>query len=412
MMGSSQRFRHAAVGGAVGLTVTLLAALVPMFGSSAIGDVVPEVHPLTISKTAATSWVRDFDWTIDKSVSPASVTTAANSATFQYTVVATKGAAQDSGYAVSGAITIGNANILAFPLTGITDAIENNPAAASCVLDYNGAGAGVGVAPTSIAANSTLVVDYVCTFASAAAALATDSNTANVAWTDPVTGAAYNVSAHQSYAWGPPTSVTDEHVVVDDVFNGGAPEVLGTPSASQTFVYSRTVAVPASGCVDYANTATVRESDGDRTDSAAIHVCRATNAGFTRGYWTNKNGASWISANQAAVQATLAAYPNVLAGVGSSASAIASAISGSNSSGDGFQQFRAQFLSTALSVKKTPSLGNQFVSGPGGLCLSVSSWLAYGDANLAALLANRTDLLALKSLFDAINNNAAPSCIP
>ena len=62
---------------------------------------------LALSKTADPSFTRSYTWTITKSVDQTSVTTAANSATFNYTVVATKSAPTDSGWKVTGAITRG-----------------------------------------------------------------------------------------------------------------------------------------------------------------------------------------------------------------------------------------------------------------------------------------------------------------
>jgi hypothetical protein len=385
--------------------------------SFCFGDFVRPAAELTIEKTAVPTYARDFDWTIDKSVTPALITTAEDTATFHYTVAVTKGAAVDSGHAVSGVITIFNPNGAGTPaatITSITDAIEGDPAAASCVLDYNGVTAGLGTAPTSIASGGTVLVDYTCTFASAAAALLTDSNTATVNWVDPNTQAGLDASAVQGYAWPAPATVTDHEVVVQDVFNGLPPEVLGTISASTTFNYDRTVNVPASGCVTYANTATVIETGDDSFDSASVQACRKTNDGFTRGFWTNKNGAKWIDANEAAVQTMLNTYSDVLAGVLATSSSIASHIAGSNSSGDGFPQFRAQFLATALSVLKSPggSLGGQFVTGPGDECKSITEWLVYGNANLDTLLLDKAALLELKDLYDAVNNNVAPSCIP
>lgn len=365
---------------------------------------------LTINKTAVPTYSRDFDWTIDKSVDPASVTTAANTATFHYTVQVNKGPAQDTGHAVTGTIDIANVNPVAVTITGVTDAIEGNPAAAACVL--------LDAVPASIAANSVVQIDYSCTFASAAAALATDSNTATVSWTDPGTGAALSASDIESYTWpDPPATVTDDSVTVDDAFNGQLPVGLvpGTISASHTYNYDRTVAVPASGCFTYDNTATVHETEGDSSDSASVVVCRATNDGFTRGFWTNKNGAKWINANLGAVQGMINTYSNVLAGVPATAAGIKATIEGSNSSGDAFTQFRAQFLATALSVLKSPggALGNQFVSGPGGACKSITQWLVYGNANYGgALLDTKAELIALKDLYDAVNNNVAPLCVP
>lgn len=380
-------------------------------------EVCREYDDLTIDKTADTSFVRDFDWTIDKAViGPTVITTANNTATFTYRVTATKGAAQDSGHEVDGTITIDNPNDVAVTITDISDSLEPS-LTADCALDFNGATAGLGTEPTSIPANGQIVVGYHCTFASAAAALATTTNTATVDWTDPGTLGAKTASDTANYTWGDPDSTTDDCVDVDDAFNGGAPVLLGNVCVTTTFPdYTRTVDVPASGCTDYPNLATVHDTDNPDSDDATVRACRQTNDGFTRGFWTNKNGAKWIQANQAAVQSMLSTYSNVLAGVGSSAASIKATIEGSNSSGDAFTQFRAQFLATALSVLKSPggALGNQYVSGPGGACKTITEWLVYGNTNYGngTLLDTKAELLELKDLYDAVNNNVAPLCTP
>ena len=72
----------------------------------------------------------------------------------------------------------------------------------------------------------------------------------------------------------------------------------GDPNFS--FTYSRTVNVPASGCVSYDNTATFTTNDTSATgsDKVTVQVCAAVN-GKTQGFWGNKNGQALLVANDA-----------------------------------------------------------------------------------------------------------------
>ncbi len=56
-------------------------------------------------------FTRSYDWTITKSVDQTAVTTSSDTATFNYTVVVTKSAATDSGWTVTGTISVTNPNV-------------------------------------------------------------------------------------------------------------------------------------------------------------------------------------------------------------------------------------------------------------------------------------------------------------
>ena len=66
---------------------------------------------LAVTNTATPSFTRTFGWTVTKSVDQTSQKIAAGgSATFDYSVDVGKDAGVDSGWAVTGTITVGNPN--------------------------------------------------------------------------------------------------------------------------------------------------------------------------------------------------------------------------------------------------------------------------------------------------------------
>ena len=70
--------------------------------------------PIGVGLTATPSFSRDYDWSITKAVDRTSARLApGTTAAFNYTVVATPSAAQDSNFALSGNITLTNPNIVA-----------------------------------------------------------------------------------------------------------------------------------------------------------------------------------------------------------------------------------------------------------------------------------------------------------
>ena len=104
---------------------------------------------LTVSKTAATSYNRDWSWTIDKSVvGEASQNVSGNEATFDYLVTLDK-TTTDSAWAVSGTITVTNPNDWDVTVD-VTDLVSDDieatvvggadaviPAGGSVDFDYN-----------------------------------------------------------------------------------------------------------------------------------------------------------------------------------------------------------------------------------------------------------------------------------
>jgi hypothetical protein len=212
---------------------------------------------LALAKTADPGFVRSFDWTITKAVDQTSVTTAAGTATFNYTVVVTKSAPTDSGWKVTGVISVTNPNVYSVTNVQVTEQGVDNGGV--CVLDASG---NVG----TLVQGQTATVGYTCTYAAVPAPLA-GTNTAKVTWTlpegaaptDPTSG-----TVTQAFVFGAPTTIVHDAVNVGDMFDGAAPATFADGAAitaSKTFHYARTVAVPASNCRAVNNVANITATD-------------------------------------------------------------------------------------------------------------------------------------------------------
>lgn len=129
---------------------------------------VPAADNLTVTKTADPTFDRSFTWSIDKSVDNTSLNGLFGTATFNYSVAVTKSAASDSGWKVTGTISVTNPN--ADPVTGVDVSDDiGNEAADTCVV--------TGGSNATIQAQSTSQFEYTCTY-SAAPAAAAQTNTA------------------------------------------------------------------------------------------------------------------------------------------------------------------------------------------------------------------------------------------
>jgi uncharacterized repeat protein (TIGR01451 family) len=231
-------------------------------------------NTLTSSQTATPAFTRSYGWTIGKSVDQTSVTTSADTATFTYDVVVTKSAPADSGWKVTGAITVTNPNTFSVADVLVTElGVDNGGTCGS-----NGPGAIGTLGPGQSAA-----VGYACTYV-ARPAQATGTNTANVSWTLATTGGPETQSQtiSQPFAFGEPSATVHDSVDVADSFDGARSATIpggASVNASRTFAYSRTVTVPASGCWTYDNTATVTPTDTPTAlpgASVGVVVCRET----------------------------------------------------------------------------------------------------------------------------------------
>jgi hypothetical protein len=205
-------------------------------------------YNLDVTKTAETSVRRTFFWTIAKSVTPATWDLfTGDSGTSDYTVTVTKGAVDETDWAVSGTITIENNTPLDATIESVTDVLSGvGPVVVDCGVAF----------PYVLASGGTLT----CTYSLDLPDALDRTNTATVLTSGPVDGD----SATAEVLFGAATFV-DEGITVDDDMAGG----LGTFSDTGSATYSRTFTCDADAGT-HVNTATIVETD--QTANASVTV--------------------------------------------------------------------------------------------------------------------------------------------
>ena len=226
--------------------------------------------PLTASVTAAASLARTYPWSIEK-VADATTRTvdASGKATFTYTVTARAGELAESGWALSGNVTVVNPNAYSDITADVTVASDLG-GGSSCTVT----GGDDVVVPKADQA----VLPYTCSFTSAPAANGTV--TATVTWdpAGPATTASASGSTPVSFTVASETNKTVE--VVDDKTVPGErivldPALTWSPGLVKTYTYSLAVAGGAAGaCASHTNIATLDQPVGtDPTASATVQAC-------------------------------------------------------------------------------------------------------------------------------------------
>jgi hypothetical protein len=239
---------------------------------------------LKVSKTATTSFARTYTWAITKSVTPTTQDISlGGSATFPYTVKVTNTGYADSGWEVTGTITVTNPN----NWEAITATVVDSLPGGACTV--NG-----GSNIVSVPASSTVSLPYVCTFASNPGS---GTNTATAAWNKATfftpDGSASGTAA---FVFGAPTTIKDDSVTVTDSLKGS----LGSCSISTspcTFTYSLSFSGVGGTGTSYANTVTFKTDTTGTTGSASqtakvyvgedLTVSETASPAFTRTFaWT------------------------------------------------------------------------------------------------------------------------------
>jgi len=157
-------------------------------------------YEVDVTKTAETSFTRTYDWNISKSVSPASwALFTGDSGTSTYTVAVTKTGFTDSGWAISGTITIENNTPFAATITSVADAISGIGAVkVDCGVSF----------PYALAAGDSLQCSYVTALPDGS----DRTNTASVTTTGTVGGG----SGEAAVAFSEPTTEVNASVNVND----------------------------------------------------------------------------------------------------------------------------------------------------------------------------------------------------
>lgn len=235
---------------------------------------------LLVAKTAATTFTRDYDWTIAKTVDQPAVTLDNGvDATVNYSVAVTKDAGTDSDWSVSGTITVTNPH----PRIGASGV------SVSDALSAHGALA-VSCPSTTLAPLGAMTCSY------GPVSLATGAARTNTATATSTTFGIAKGEGSTAVAFVTPTTVIDGSVSVTDTFAGSG--LAGTAvSASQTFAYARAIAAASLTCgvpTTIGNTASLATDDG-ATESASAAVTAtltcpppppvAAGCTLTQGYW-------------------------------------------------------------------------------------------------------------------------------
>ena len=270
---------------------------------------------LVVSKTASTTFTRDFDWTLAKSVDNAAVTVPdAGSATVNYSVAVTKDAGTDSAWAVSGSITVTNPH----------------PSKTASGISVSDQMSDHGAVPVSCPSTALApLASMTCSYGSVSLASgAARTNTAAAASTS--FGFAKGAGS-ADVTFVTPTTVLDNAVSISDTFPGAALANFSL-AASRTFTYARTLsasnftACGVATTVD--NTATLATDDGATVSSSASVVATltcpppppvATGCTLTQGYWGThsskgpaKYDATWASLEHAPFYQSGTTYYGVL----------------------------------------------------------------------------------------------------
>ena len=205
--------------------------------------------PLSITKTAVTSYTRTHNWEIFKNVDIAVHNLlVGQSAISTYKVDLVK-TTVNSEYKVDGVITITNNAAIAAAVSGVQDSLPG--AVVNCGVTF----------PYALAAGATLECTYSAPLPNANAT----TNTATVTTTGLVLG---NTSAPVAVTFGAPTTVVGyDAVTVSDPM---APSIFGPFDTSNSVQYPHTFTCPVPGSQTVDNTATIVETG--LSDSASVAV--------------------------------------------------------------------------------------------------------------------------------------------
>jgi len=243
---------------------------------------------LTVAKTATGAYDTTYAWAIDKKLGDVpGVIPSGSTVDYPYTLTVTKTGQTDSGWVVTGTITVTNPNTWqAVTLTGVSDALSVD--GASCVVS--------GDQGQSIPASGSAQFTYTCTYAAQPAAYQ-GSNTATATWdaaaAHTATGSASGGAAYTLALQGE----TNKTVTVTDTQHDSWMLDWATAAASTDLTYTLTRTAPEASCTTFENTAAVVgdnavELDGDSVSqdlcgASPLTVTKTAVAGFTQTYpWT------------------------------------------------------------------------------------------------------------------------------
>lgn len=214
---------------------------------------------LEVSELAATTFTRDFDWTVTKAVDKPAVTLAPGAdTTVNYSVAVSKDAGTDSEWEISGTITVHNPHptVTAGGITVADNLTDHGAIAVSCPAN-------------TLAPKGSMVCNY------GSVALASGSNRTNTASAASTTYGIARGHRNTAVAFVTPTRVLDNSVAVSDTFAGAGLSATAH-TASKGYNYSRTITSTGITCgtpTTVGNTASITGDDSvTRNASADVAV--------------------------------------------------------------------------------------------------------------------------------------------
>jgi len=248
------------------------------FGISHV-DVCYDIE-LEVSKTATTSFKRDYDWKVSKTNDTTGTVNVAPGEPYKvnYEVTAGTNGYVDSDFAVSGNITVKNPHPTATANSvQVTDELFDG-------TDVKIADGTVTCPKTTLAPGETMTCSYTASLTSA-------TNGTNKATTTTTTAGIGLGSGTAAFTFGAPTTVVDDCVQVSDDRKGALGQVCVNESPKK-FNYSETFSFTTDQCGEnkITNTAKVDQTTGtDPTASSdVIFNVRCAEVGgctLTQGYW-------------------------------------------------------------------------------------------------------------------------------
>ena len=232
-----------------------------------------DYEKLTVSKTVETFYTRTHDWSIAKAVDPAAIylyipgqgASKPSSGTATWTVDVTYGGYVDSGFHISGNITIKNAGTLDAVITDVTDFL----APVDCGVAF----------PYTLGVGNTLS----CTYSA-------DGKIEGINEVTVTTErASYGASA--AIVWGDPTTEINKTVTVKDISGLFGEQILGAVTAPNNghFTYSKTFnwadfGDAKCGNHTYNNTATIVETGASASAALTVYVqCHIYETAYAKG---------------------------------------------------------------------------------------------------------------------------------
>jgi hypothetical protein len=261
-------------------------------GDSDSASVTVNCYDPSVTKTAATSFTRTYQWTIDKTGDQASLTLAEGQSfvvNYQVKVDATY---TDSNWAVGGTINVYNSAPISGTINGVSDAISGiGGVTVNCGVTF----------PYTLAAGGTLI----CTYSSSLPDASTRTNTATATQQNyaydyqlnptPSGTTDFTGTASVDFSSSPTITQIDQCIDISDTLGGSLGSACyGTDTLPKTFTYYSTVG-PYGTCGDRTvdNKALFKARDSGTTGSdewsVAVHIpCGGCT--LSLGYWKTHAG--------------------------------------------------------------------------------------------------------------------------